>query len=316
MSKLEEYVEKVKQYVQQHPDMSELEVIRYVYLDLGKRFSFNLDFMFGNSRTKKQIYRDSKTLYDLDESMETNTIICRSLAYILEYVLRELGTTIITVTSANDDKACPHVYSAINLKGGRRFSVDLQNDLPNIQSHSFTTFFGLEAGFETGNRVIPRFEIEQMDRKLGYVSNENYYSDDYLYLIKSDIGYFESLPEKVKFVLENIDIHENREMGYFERKRHHENMLAELFTQRELTDIHVIDCYKEDGDKKDYKNCIAVDKKKDGIDIYMYSVDECRYKAVSLEQFLKMTDSGLRSPSQYPRLNQMIRDFKRSEGER
>ena len=38
MSKLQEYVEKTKQYVQQHPDMSELEIIRYVYLDLGKRF--------------------------------------------------------------------------------------------------------------------------------------------------------------------------------------------------------------------------------------------------------------------------------------
>ena len=316
MSKLQEYVEKIKQYVQQHPDMSELEIIRYVYLDLGKRFSFNLNFMFGNSKTKKQIYSDSKTLYDLDESMESNIIICKSLAYILKYVLKELGTNIIAVTCANDDKTCPHVYNVINLKSGRSFSVDLQNDLPNIQSHSFTTFFGLESEFESEKRVIPRFEIEQIDRKIGYISSENYYSDDYLYLLKSDIGYFESLPEKVKFVLENIDIHENKEMGYFERKRHHENMLKELFSHREMADIHIIDCYQTNGEEKNYKNCIAVDKKKDGIDIYIYSTNECKYEAISLEQFLKLTDGVLKNSSQFPRLNQMIKDFKKTKDER
>ncbi len=72
---------------------------------------------------------------------------------------------------------------------------------------------------------MTRFEMEQMDRKLGYIDDENYYSDDYLYLLKSDIGYFTDFAEKVKFVLENIDVHENKDMQYYERKWHHKEIM-------------------------------------------------------------------------------------------
>lgn len=49
MSLLEKYVEKVKEKTVNY---SELEKIRYVYIDLGQKFSFDLDFSFGNTKTK------------------------------------------------------------------------------------------------------------------------------------------------------------------------------------------------------------------------------------------------------------------------
>ena len=57
-------------------NFSDIEKLRYVYLDLGKRFSFNLDFSFGNSETKKKIYNKSHKSNELEQSMENNTIIC------------------------------------------------------------------------------------------------------------------------------------------------------------------------------------------------------------------------------------------------
>ena len=50
MSSLEKYIEEVKEKTK---NFSDIEKLRYVYLDLGKRFSFNLDFSFGNTEKKK-----------------------------------------------------------------------------------------------------------------------------------------------------------------------------------------------------------------------------------------------------------------------
>ena len=67
--------------------------------------------------------------------------------------------------------------------------------------------------------------------------------------------------------------------------------------------------------QKEFKNCIAVDKK-GGVDIYLYSTDECRYKTITLEQFLELSDGELMKPSQCSRLNLLIRSFKRNNEER
>ena len=68
MSNLSEYIEKVKEYKKKNQNISEEELIRYVYLDLGKRFSFDLSFSFGNTKTKKRIYAHSKKEEDLDKA--------------------------------------------------------------------------------------------------------------------------------------------------------------------------------------------------------------------------------------------------------
>ena len=245
MSKLTDYIGKVKEYIVKNPDLSELEIVRYVYLDLGKMFKFNLDFFFGNSKTKRHIYRESGTAEGVNQSMNSQIIICKSLSNIFERIMNELGIDATTVIDPDDEKLCPHVYNIVGLKDGRRFSVDLQSDLGNIQSHAVTKHFGLSTLFDDKNLVISRYELEQIDRKLGYIDNENYYSDDYLYLLKSDIGSFESFPEKARFVLENVDIYENKDMGYFERKMKHEAMLRDLFTPLEMRRVHLIDCYSE-----------------------------------------------------------------------
>ena len=77
MSKLEKYIEEVKRKTEGYSD---IEKLRYVYLDLGKRFAFDLNFSFGNSRRKKEIYDHSGFQEELEKSMENNTIICKSIS--------------------------------------------------------------------------------------------------------------------------------------------------------------------------------------------------------------------------------------------
>lgn len=87
MSSLEKYIEKVKEETK---NFSDIEKLRYVYLDLGKRFSFNLDFSFGNSETKKKIYNKSHKSNELEQSMENNTIICKTSSTIYEYIMKKI----------------------------------------------------------------------------------------------------------------------------------------------------------------------------------------------------------------------------------
>lgn len=140
MSNLDDYIEKTKKYIKEN-NLTETEIIRYVYLDLGKRFSFNLDFNFGKAKDRVQIYRkNNRSFYELNECMENNTIICRSVAYILEYILDKLGINIIS-SELDDNKSYPHVHNIVDTTDYGRFVIDLQRDLGNIQSHSRTRFF-------------------------------------------------------------------------------------------------------------------------------------------------------------------------------
>ena len=215
MSKLADYVEKIKEYLNEHKDLTETDIVRYVYFDLGRKFSFNLDFAFGNSKEKVQIYKQSQSPSELEECMESDIAICKSIAKIVEYVLNELGIKVSTVQS-DDNKSYPHVYNIVTTSDYGRYSIDLQRDLGNIQSQSVTQYFGLSTVDDS--QLITRFQLEQIDKKIGYIDKENYYSDDYIYLLKSHIDYLKDFSEKVKFVLENIDVYENKSVKYLERK--------------------------------------------------------------------------------------------------
>ena len=99
MSSLEKYVEKVKKETE---GFSSIEKLRYIYWDLGSKFAFDLDFSFGNSKTRKQIYDHSRSEDDLNRCLENNTAICKSIAYIFSYVMKELGVNIESVIDEED----------------------------------------------------------------------------------------------------------------------------------------------------------------------------------------------------------------------
>ena len=121
MSKLIYYIENMKEYISREGGI----------MDLGKRFSFNSKFMqFGNSKKNPNLYNyHSRNLIDLEECMETNIVICKSVAYILEYILKKFGVNIRTVIDSNDYRKCPHVYNIITSKEGKTYMVDLQEDM-------------------------------------------------------------------------------------------------------------------------------------------------------------------------------------------
>lgn len=296
MSNLIEYVQTMKQYQKEHPEKSETEIVRHIYLDLGSKLSFDLNFYFGNSETRQRIYQNqnSKDEEALKKCMENETAICKSMSYIMEYVLKSLGINATTVIVPGDCRKCAHMYNIVKPKAGKPYIIDLQEDIRNIQSHSRTRKFGLSTR-KGETPVICFTELESMDRKEGYISDENYYADDYFYLLKYDTGLIEDLREKAKFIFENLEPYEKQEMKCADRAIRLEELIEKLFTFKERRKIHIIDCYYEEKDKSSYESCIAVYVGKEtDTDVYRFSEEDKRFHRRTIDEFALEVSKGLK----------------------
>lgn len=294
MNYIEEYITSLKELTK---GFSELEIIRYVYIDLGTHFSFDLDYHFGNKREQQEIYKhcfynESK----FNENILSGKIICKSIANILEYILNSLGINCITKIDSEDRSKCPHVYNLVKLKDGKILKFDLQLDLERIQAHLRTKYFGINEA--DPNESITFKEIEEIDLKIKYITLENYYADEYFYLIKSVIDYFSSLDEKVEFLLENLDVYQDTAaMGYKEFCRYFSKQLFLYLDEKEKRKIHFVDMQKSD---QSYTLCIAVDLSFNKHSYYLYSREENRFIKMSEEELRDEMLHGLSSNSNVP----------------
>ncbi|MGM9835097.1 MAG: hypothetical protein ACI31M_04910 [Bacilli bacterium] len=299
MNNLEEYIFELEEDLKSIPELSEIELIRYVYLNLGSRMSFDETFRpFGNSKTRQNMYKyHSRSEKDLEKCMKNNKVICKSLSYILEYVLKRFGVDIKTIVDYDDRSNCPHVYNYINQKNGISYVVDLQEDLYNIQAHYLPKNFGINSIKEM-KYIISRFDQEQIDRKLGYISNDNYYADEYLYLLRLTSDFIDNFGDKVKFILENIDMYSIENMGYIDLQWHHKTILEYFFDKKDFSYddstgiIRMIDCYKYVNGVRKYINCIAIQNKGE-TEIYLYNRKKSRYSKINIDYFANAVKNGL-----------------------
>ena len=298
MENIDKYIEKVNEYIKSNPGISEDMIIRYVYLDLGRRFSFNMEFIpFGNSKKRQEIYYRGKFASEADRCLESNIVICNSVSKLLEIVLSNFGINIKTIVDEDDLRKCPHVFNVVTPKDGReKYTIDLQEDMYRIQMRSFTINYGLS--LKDNRNVISRYDIEQMDRKLGYVSDCSYYTDEYYYLLKNDVSCMDNFYDKVKFILENIEVFENANMSYIDRQWYHVKFLERFFDKREFDyeygegKIRVIDCYKDIKDKRIYVNCIVVEH--DGLtSVFIYNKKNYKYQELDVNNFCTAIKNGL-----------------------
>lgn len=104
MSILTKYIEKLKNEISQIEDITDIEIMRYVYIDLGRKMNFDLNYTFGNIKEKNRIYNKFVNEEELNRVLETQTIICKSLAYLLERILKEFNIKIRTERMVEGNK--------------------------------------------------------------------------------------------------------------------------------------------------------------------------------------------------------------------
>lgn len=310
MSLLQKYIDDVKVKTKNY---SEIEKMRYVYIDLGKRINFDLDYSFGNSEKKRKLYNKMTTDSEMDKMLENNIGICKSISYIYAKIMQSLG--IDMKVSENEEqyeynhKNLKHIYDYYIDKNGHRYQFDIQQDMMNIKARMRTTHFGMETPngeCKELKQLVSRHDLETIDKKIGYISEgTNYYTDDYIELIKMGIQNLETINEKMKFILENSDGYLNDPIDYADREWRLEFLLGKstiyrMKNQEEKAKENIVLLNKKDSDKVEIFNCYKGKKSdnsfKMGVavygnntDIYLFDEKNGGFDSYSLDEFANKT---------------------------
>ena len=292
MSELEKYIEYLKQKISEKGEMNEVEIMRYVYIDLGKKMDFDLRYTFGNSKERKKIYNEKINEEELNHIIETHTAICKSLAYLVKRILGEFNIEASVVTEEGE-KNGKHVFNVVELKDGRRMVLDLEADLENIQSGSMTDFFGTNLENEDED-IVSWDELREIDiNKADYIP-DGYYFEDMIDMLKKAISSPNiSLEEKLEFVLENLNVYiDNRKVQYREKMMYYERVFDYVFSSIERRKIHQIDAYKKDNGDVNCKNILILDLEKKEKKVYLFSQERNRYENKTMEDIVNLKNEG------------------------
>lgn len=153
-------------------NLTQIEQARYIYLQLGKLFTFDEKYWLGNSKTRRMIYRSARKIRT-PKDLKSNKVICVSLTNTYNSLLQRIGIEAEAV-HAEDDL---HVYSIFKIDGVE-YEADLQRDMKFIQAHRKTRLFGREPDYST-RKLISDEQMQEMDEKFGYT----YEGDEYLAIL-------------------------------------------------------------------------------------------------------------------------------------
>ena len=286
-----EFNDFINEIKEQTKNYTELEKVRFVYLKLGSIMGFDINFSFGNSKTRSNIYNScSPKVESLNEYYREKTAICRSLSYMLRYILRELNIDCI-MEYVSKDRRIKHTYNVVYLNDGRELTLDLQEDLEYIQFRCETKHF-------TG---ITRDELKKIDKKIGYISDKEYYLNEYLTFMKMYLSYFSSLSDKVEFILNNLDYY-NLDKNYVEFRWFYIKKLL-CFLNNESRRLHFVDCYKNINGKIINYLIVAVDLTKEGT-YFLISNEEREIKKYTRLEFINiMPELNFRGEDKSLKLN-------------
>ena len=281
MYEIDKYINYIKNKLDKN---NETKLIMQIYIDLGLRFKFDEDFFFGGTKKKKELYFAPHNISYLDNFFKSGKVTCVSSSYILDYILKRFGIDSRVVADTTNFRRYKHVYNVIKEKSGKTYSIDLQDDIMNIRTHSRTWSFGLSLAGDS--YVVDLNHQKEIHKSIGYISNTNNYSDDYMYLLKDYLLYFNGFNSKIDFALENIDFEK-----YDISRWMHEKIIRELLSYKELSLVHSLELFKRSDNKKEYINAFYV-KNKNNIDIYVYDIENYKYNKYSLEDFAIYTNSN------------------------
>lgn len=292
--KMDEYIEKIKERTK---DYNDIEKLRYIYLDIGKIMSFDTEYIYGNNKKKSYIYNN--IIYDkekLDKDFEKRIVICKSLAYIMKYILNKVDIKTEINVDYYEDTTYKHVNNIVTLDE-EKYIIDLQQDLKNIQIHSTTEYFLIDK-FEY--QTISKNQLKKIDEKIGYISDNNPYIEEYLYAIKKSLDENLKIEEKIEKILYLLNNYiDTNNMGYYEIRSSYYSLVKSLLNQRERTYIKFIDGYQM-GIKNKYNLFILVNNT-----IFIYNNN--KFDKITLYDISLLLNNGYVLLSDIPGLKKILK---------
>ncbi len=309
--KIKDMAEEIKK--QMPKDLNELEMLRYIYIYIGKRKSFDPRYYFGNSETRNKIYRlASQKIRDENFLVENKELICTSISNTLRLVAKEFG---IELALQKDEKGVgAHMYNLAKLKDGRVIKLDLQRDLGDIHIGHITRNFG---DLEVFCNCISDEELEKIDEKIGY-KKENYKGNNIAILRKQTQNM--KVLDAIRFVLNSDKFNTvlKEAEGYIELLDYVKTALQ--YCTGEINPP-VINCYRDENinkqalDKRQYSMCIYAEKGND-FNIYLFKKKERRFVEVTPERMIRLVNEGLKIENKSHNSKKLIKRINHTSLER
>lgn len=270
-------------------NLTQMEQARYIYLQLGKLFTFDEKYWLGNSKTRKMIYKSARKIHT-PKDLKSNKVICVSLTNTYNGLLQRMGIEAEAV-HAEDDL---HVYSIFKIDGVE-YEADLQRDMKFIQAHRKTRLFGREPDYST-RKLISDEQMQEMDEKFGYT----YEGDENLYILinrlKEKLKQFSSVGKKTEYALEQIgQFEEDSDMGFVEKMLYYEMILPDVLNEKEAKKIQIMDMYVENDGERKYTCCISANNEKNSYERFIYSEKTGTFLPIDERDLIKLMDEGLRT---------------------
>lgn len=270
-------------------NLTQIEQARYIYLQLGKLFTFDEKYWLGNSKTRRMIYKSAKRIHT-PKDLKSNKVICVSLTNTYNGLLQRMG---IEAQAVHDDDDL-HVYTIFKIDGVE-YEADLQRDMKFIQAHRKTRMFGTQPDFST-RKLISEEQMQEMDEKFGYT----YEGDENLYILinrlKEKLKQFPSVGQKTEYALEQIgQFEEDSDMGFVEKMLYYEMILPDVLNEKEAKKIQIMDMYVENDGERKYTCCISANNEKNSYERFIYSEKTGTFLPIYERDLIKLMDEGLRT---------------------
>lgn len=284
MLEIDKYIEHMKGFKDKFNN--DFEYIKYVYIDLGKRFSFDTSYYFGNSKVKSKLYRRVKNdKVSLNNYFISGIIICKSLCYICEYIFDSLGFKTETLLDYDDGK---HTYNLIIINGCVYF-FDLQSDLKFIQANFRTRYF-----LYTNTKTFDITNDTAIDNNIGYIKSEDDQIEDSIKKLKASISYNSSLDDILNTLLTNI-FNNLKITGYVERKAIFKKIAFDfLYDTKYKNKYEFCHCYNIL--TGEYVNLFSINTSNSSI-IFYYDNKIYQYVHISEKMLLSLLSSELKIKS-------------------
>lgn len=156
-------------------ELNQIEMVRYIYIQLGKYFSYDEKYITSESDEKK------REIFDRDiEDIENDKVVCTSLSRIYERLLKRVGINAKTVLIPGERLG--HAFTEIEIDG-RKYFTGLVRDLMRIKTGFKTNEFMIDNpdrfGEDSGFTALSDEELKKIDDKIGYTYNRYVYGRFY-----------------------------------------------------------------------------------------------------------------------------------------
>lgn len=275
-------------------DLNELELAKYIYIQLGLIKSFDTKYYFGTHDQQVKMYKIAqRTSENMEEAIQKRKIICVSISEMYRYLLQHYG---IQSEVSKEVTILGHAYNIIYFKDGRIMEADLQKDLEKIQLGMKTKYFGVDYGVSYA--TISEKENIRIDKKIGRIKEESDYRDEKIEKMIRNLRGLDIL-EQVEQILKADDIVAMpKDIGYVERAKFYYNLIGKILNPYLSVKCDIFHCYRYkkvkdlDEEEKKYIMLLSIYPPGNNLEVYAFSDSKGKFvKVTNKSALLKIQKS-------------------------